>query len=104
MIADIFGIHYLALTLFGVMVLLWFVFELSSNPPRRGRKEKSRIFACGVESSPGELNVSEDSYYRYMKRFLGSDILGRLHSGRLSDYVVWIILGTAFIMAVMLII
>ena len=102
MIEDLFGIHYIALAFLGMLILLWIVLELSGNRPRRERKEKSRIFACGMEASPGQLNVSQESYYEYMKRFLGSEPLARLHSGRLSDYVTWIIFGTVLIMAMML--
>ena len=102
MIADLLGIQYLAVIFLAVLALLWLVFELFSNPPRRGRG-KSRIFACGMEIPPEKLNIPHESYYGYMKRFLGSGLLARLHSGRLSDYVTWIIIGTCFIMAMMLI-
>ncbi len=56
-----------------------------------------------MEISARELNVPPDSYYEYMKRFFRTGLLARLHSGRLSEYVIWIIIGTALIMAMMLI-
>ena len=99
MIGDLMTIQYLALLFVGILVLLWIFFEPSRRPPR---KEKRAIFACGMDIPPEELNVPPDSYYRYMRGFLGTRYLARLHSGKLSSYISWIIIGAAFIMAMLI--
>jgi hypothetical protein len=102
MIEDLFMLQYLALAFIGILAIIWIVFEVSNRPPRGGRP-KSRIFACGMECSPAELNVPPGSYYECLKRILRTGFLARLHSGRLSEYIIWIIMGTCFIMIMMVI-
>jgi hypothetical protein len=102
MMEDLFTIHYLALAFAAVLALLWIVFESSRKPPLKPR-EKARIFACGMEASPGELNVPQEGYYGYMKRFFRTERLSEAHSGRLSSYIAWIIIGLAIILSVMVI-
>lgn len=100
MMEDLVAIQYIALAFGGVAALLWVILESSRKPPARAR-EKSRIFACGIEASPGEMSVPQENYLDYMKRFFRTDFLAKAHSGRLSDYVAWIIIGLAVIMALM---
>ncbi len=100
MTGDLLMIQYLAAVFVAVLALLWVVLESSRKPPKR--REKSRIFACGMDAVPQELNVPQDSYYNYMLRFLRTGALARAHSGKLSDYIAWIIIGTA-IMAVFMV-
>jgi hypothetical protein len=100
MIEDLIIIQYLALIFVAVLILLWIFFEPSARSPKR---DKKRIFACGMDIPPEKLNIPSDSYYEYMKRFLRTGYLARLHSGKLSNYISWIIIGAALIMAAMLI-
>jgi hypothetical protein len=100
MIEDLIAIQYIALAFGGAVALLWIVLESSRKPPARARK-KARIFACGTEAAPEELNVPPGGYLDYMKGFFRTGFLARMHSGRLSDYVAWIIIGLALIIAVM---
>jgi hypothetical protein len=100
MIEDLFAIQYIALAFAGVIALLWIVLELSRKPPAKPR-EKARIFACGVDATPDKLNVPSESYYDYMKRFFRTRYLSAAHSGKLSHYVSWIIVGLAVIMAML---
>ncbi len=100
MIEDLLTIQYLALVFAAILALLWIVFETSRRTPEKPR-EKARIFACGMEAAPEELNVPSESYFDYMKKIFRTDLLARAHSGRLSTYVVWILIGLAVIMAVM---
>jgi hypothetical protein len=102
MIEELIHIQYLALAFAGVMALLWVVSEASRRRPERP-SEKARIFACGVDAKPEELNVPQGSHYQYMRRFLMTGPLARAHSGDLSTYISWILAGLAIIMAVMVI-
>ena len=103
MMWDIISIQYIALSMLGLLGALWILFTLSSHTPVRDRKEKSRMYASGMDMSPSQAGMPSSSYYSYMKRFLGTDYLAKLHSGKLSTYNAWIIIGTAIIMAAMLI-
>lgn len=102
MIEDIFSLYYLALALAGVVAILWIIFEASEKKPA-GRKEKTRMYTSGTGISPQDLNIQEPNYYEYMKRFLRAESLARLHSGDLSTYMAWILIGMALIFSVMLI-
>ncbi len=102
MMNDLASIQYLALALLSSAALLWIVHELSRKPPRKPA-EKSRMFACGMDVHPEDSAMPSDSYYRYLRRLLGTRHLARLHSGRLSEYNIWIMIGTALIMAAMMI-
>ena len=102
MIEDIYILQYVAIIFGSVVLFLWILLGAFEKPPR-SNKRKSAIFSCGTGMKAGELNVSHGNYYKYMKRFLGAGYLARLHSGRLSDYVIWIIAGTAAVMAAMVI-
>lgn len=100
MMEDLMAMQYLALAFAAMIALLWIIFEASRRRPEKPR-EKARIFACGVEATPGELNVPQRSYYQYMKRFFVTGLLARAHSGRLSTYIAWILAGLVVIMAAM---
>ncbi len=100
MMEELMAMQYLALALAAVIALLWIIFEASRREPKKPR-EKARIFACGTEATPGELNVPQGSYYQYMKRFFVTGPLARVHSGRLSTYIAWILAGLAVIMTAM---
>jgi hypothetical protein len=100
MIEDLLAMQYLALAFAAVLALLWIIFESSRRRPEKPQ-EKSRIFACGTEATPGELNVPSEGYFDYMKKLFVTEPLARAHSGRLSTYVIWILTGLAVIMAVM---
>ena len=101
-LSDLFSVYYLALALTGVLALLWIILEASEKKPSRPQFS-SRIFACGMKASPNELNIHSMNYYDYMKRFFRTELLARAHSGNLSHYITWILVGMAFIMAVLLI-
>lgn len=97
MTAELLTLQYLALAFAVVLALLWVIFEASRRSPDKP-KRKSRIFACGMEASPSQLNVPSGNFYEYIKRFLRSERLSELHSGKLSHYIVWILIGMALVM------
>ncbi len=101
-VGDLFSIYYIALAFAGVLAILWVVFEFSEKKPEKPG-EKSAIFACGMKASPEELNVPPWNYYEYLKRFFRAERLSEMHSGELSHYIAWILMGIALILSVMLI-
>jgi hypothetical protein len=101
-IGDLFTMYYVASGLVAVLAILWIVLEATERRPSLPKKS-SRIFACGMEVSPGELNVPSGSYYDYLKRFLFAEKLAEAHSGDLSVYVGWILVGIAVIISTLMI-
>lgn len=68
---------------------------------RPGKKKGREIYACGEDISPERLNVPQDSFFRVFTKTLRIDWLRRMHTGNVSDYLVWIILGLIFIIVIL---
>lgn len=58
-------------------------------------ENETEMYLCGEEYS-GEYKVSGD-YFSSIARFVGAERLRRAHSGDLSQYLYWLVLGTVFI-------
>jgi hypothetical protein len=100
-LAAMADIQYAAMALAGLLFLVWITYKSSRHPSRK--KASRSIYSCGMGYEPDEMGVSQEGYYDYMRRFLRADLIGRLHSGRLSTYTSWIMIGTAMILAAALI-
>ena len=74
------------------------IYAIGKKPTRRRREQK--IYACGEDIPPEHLNVPQDSFYRVFVRTLRIGWFRRMHTGNLSDYLVWIILGLVFLVIV----
>jgi hypothetical protein len=74
------------------------IYAIGKRPVRR---KEQKIYACGEDIPPERLNVPQDSFYRVFVKSLRIVWLERLHSGNLSDYLLWIVLGLAFMVIVL---
>jgi hypothetical protein len=97
MIQDLLNMQYIALAFVAVMALLWIILESSRKPPS-GRQAKQKPFACGMNVPANQLNVNSGSYYQFMKKLFLTGRLADIHSGKLSNYLAWIVIGLAIIM------
>lgn len=79
------------LVLLGIFLVIYIIGK------RPVRKKDQGIFACGEDIPPEHLNVPQDSFYRVFVRSLRVAWLKRMHTGNLSDYLLWIIVGMIFI-------
>lgn len=85
-----------------ILALSWVVYEITERKPSK-KSRKSRIFACGMDQGPSELNVPSTNYYEQLNNFLQTERLSRLHSGRLSDYISWILIGMVFVITMLVV-
>ena len=85
-----------------VLALVSLVYYLSrrSGPVKVGR-EKTRIYACGEDELPENMNVNEAGFFRLMGRILGFEKIKNIHSGDLSSYLTWIFIGMLILILVM---
>jgi hypothetical protein len=81
-----------------LLLILITVYAVGKGPVKRKRQ---KIYACGEDIPPEKLNVPQDSFYAVLARTLRIGWLRRMHTGRLSDYVVWIVMGLLFILVVL---
>ncbi len=78
------------LVLLGVFMI---IYRLGKHPPR---KKDQKIFACGEDIPPEHLNIPHESFYRIFMKSTRVEWLRRMHSGNLSDYLLWILIGLIF--------
>ena len=70
----------------------------------KGKKEqyKEETYTCG-EPLP-DIHVPSDSFYQTIKRTLKLRYIHDLHTGKLSDYLFWVLVGlTSIIILVVMI-
>ncbi|RLJ06681.1 MAG: hypothetical protein DRP13_03500 [Candidatus Aenigmatarchaeota archaeon] len=65
--------------------------------------EKNKIYACGEDMKPEELNIPSETFYRNLIKILKIEKLREWHTGVLSDYLLWIFLGMAVLVFVLVI-
>ena len=94
------SVFYISLAFGTAFALLWVVFELTEKKPRKTRAKES-IFTGGLDIKPGELNIPSTNYYGYLRQVLRTEYLSRFHSGRLSTYLSWMLIGMALIIGMM---
>ncbi len=74
------------------------IYVLGKHPTS---KKEQKIFACGEDIPPERLNIPQDSFYNVFSKSLGIRWLKRMHTGNLSDYLLWIVVGLIFIITVL---
>jgi hypothetical protein len=87
------------ITTFLVFLSIFLAIYLISRRP--GKRKGREIYACGEDISPERLNVPQDSFFRVFTKALGIEWLRRMHTGNVSDYLIWIVLGLIFIILVL---
>lgn len=83
------------IVMFLVLLVVFLVIYVMGKKPTKRKEQK--IYACGEDIPPEHLNVPQDSFYKVFVRSLRIGWLKRMHTGSLSDYLVWIMLGLVFI-------
>ena len=72
---------------------------LLGNRKKRAEERKGDTYTCG-EPFP-ETGVPSDGFYEAIVKNLRVDDIRRLHSGRLSDYLLWLMVGIVAVIIVM---
>ncbi len=87
------------IVVFLLLLLIFLVIYAVGKKPVKRKRQK--IYACGEDVSPERLNVPHDSLYRVFMRSLRLEWLRRMHTGNLSDYLVWIVTGLVVIVIIL---
>lgn len=90
-----------------IIIFLCFLFigiiiYLLGNRKVKEEGIKRETYTCG-EKIP-LVHVGAENFYEAIKKNLRVDEISKLHSGKLSDYILWLVIGlTLFLIAVILI-
>ena len=68
-----------------------FAIYLLGNKKSRFEDKKYDTYTCG-EPFP-KVRVSPDNFYVSIKKSLGIRDIREMHSGKLSDYLLWLLIG-----------
>ncbi len=83
------------LILLGIFLLIYMIGK------RPGKKSGRQIYACGEDISPEKMNIPHESFYKVFVKALKIDSLKKMHTGNLSDYMMWIVIGLLFIVVIL---
>jgi hypothetical protein len=81
-------------------VLLGFLIYLLGNRKSKAGGMKNETYTCG-EPFP-KVRVYPENFYRAISKNLALGGLRKIHSGKLSDYLLWFVAGLAVILLAVL--
>jgi hypothetical protein len=96
LVQDI-GMAFLAIL--GIVALVYYM-SRRAGPTRTG---KQKIYACGEDESPENMNVSLSGFFEQAGSVLGINHIRDAHNGDLSNYLGWILIGMLALILVMVI-
>lgn len=79
---------------------LGFLIYFMGNRKSRVEERKYETYTCG-EPFP-KVHVSSENFYAAIKKSLGIGDLRNIHSGKLSDYLLWFLIGMVILMLMVL--
>ena len=81
----------------GIFIILGYIILLFGRRAPRSRKSsrKESSYMCG-ETLPGVVYTSS-GFYRTMRKALGFEGLRGIHTGRISDYMEWVLVGLTIV-------
>lgn len=83
---------------FGLLTALFYlIFKLLENNRLRKARPGREMYACGEDLKPEQLNVPPEGFYKVFTGALRLQALRRAHSGRLSDYLLWVVAGAVLL-------
>ncbi len=99
---GIYEVQNIAVLFFAVLGIVYIVYYISKKAgPVKAGKEKTKIYACGEDASPENLNVFESGFFRSAGKILGIEHIKDAHNGDLSRYLTWIFIGMTVLIIVM---
>jgi hypothetical protein len=90
--------HFVAV--FAGFVLVGMVIYLLGSRKARAEAMKKEAYTCG-EKLP-RTYVGPENFYEALKENLKLNAISKLHSGRLSDYLLWLVVGLSAILITVL--
>jgi len=74
-----------------------------SRAPRRHSTEKYKIYTGGEDYSPAKFNIPETGFLRIIVKYMKLEKLSATHSGNLSRYLSWMLMGIVFLILTLVI-
>jgi hypothetical protein len=85
---------------FGFIVIGFVIYSMGSRKTRY-EKMKYETYTCG-EPFP-KVRIGTDNFYAAIKKGLGTRDIRHIHSGKLSDYLIWMLLGIVAVLLMVLV-
>ncbi|MBN2042214.1 MAG: hypothetical protein JW754_00245 [Candidatus Aenigmarchaeota archaeon] len=83
-------------------ILLGFLIYLIGNRSFRPEGKKGETYTCGEPFQ--KVSVTSDNFYQAIIESMGLNRLRDVHTGNLSDYVIWMVVGIVMIVIMVLVI
>ncbi len=87
---------------FFVFLFLGLVIYLFGNRSFRSEEGKEDTYTCGEPFK--KISVRSDNFYQAIIENTGLRRLREFHTGRVSDYLLWMVVGMAIILVMILVI
>ena len=85
---------------FAGFVVLGFLIYLMGNRRTRSEERKYETYTCGEPFE--KVRINPDNFYTAIKKGLGIRDIREIHSGRLSDYLLWLFVGIVLMVVMVL--
>lgn len=79
-----------------IFTLVGLLIYAAGRRPRKKEQFKEETYTCG-EPMP-DIRVQADNFYQIIRRTFRLGKLRHIHSGDLSDYVLWVVVGLTLIL------
>ncbi|MEM5871567.1 MAG: hypothetical protein QW051_01705 [Candidatus Aenigmatarchaeota archaeon] len=83
-------------SIFLFFILIGIIIYLLSNKKSREENMKKETYTCGEKIE--QTYVPAENFYEAIKKNLRVDEISKLHSGKLSDYLLWFLIGLSAIL------
>ncbi len=93
MIMGLLDIQKIIIVFLFFLAVFGIIYIMSRGTKGSKEKSKSKIYACGENIRPENMNVPQESFYNTLIKALRLKKLSYMHSGSLTDYMFWIITG-----------
>ncbi len=67
----------------------------------KGKSGKTKMYACGEDIDPEDLNIAPDTFYHTFIKSFKLDKLKKLHQGLLTEYLYWMFAALVVILTIM---
>lgn len=69
---------------------------------KKDKERETEMYLCGEEYNK-DYEMSSDYFFDSILKFFGIERLGKAHSGDLSSYLYWLVLGTVLVILMLVI-
>ena len=83
-------------------ILIGFLIYLIGNRSFRPEGKKDETYTCGEPFQ--KVSVTSDNFYQAIIKGMELNKLRDVHTGKLSDYVLWLVVGIVIIIMMVLVI